>query len=331
MQGVADLLVWTVAPRVVQIAALIAVGVGLANLAVEFGAVRLIARFSRPLTNPANLPDEVGTAILATATSTTAGYGMLAEYRDAGLLDDRATLVAITINTFFGFVQHVFTYYVPVLIPILGTTVGVTYVGIRAGIALGITLLGIVGGALLLSERNVDPAATVDVDEPDTDDRTRRDRLWTAGSRSWEKTVEIVPRLAVVYSVVIVLMEYHESITAALGIGDVVAAGRTAIGAVTGVLGLPEESVAVVAVVTVDLTVGAISLAPLIGDAFTAEQAVIALLFGSALSFTVSTFKRSIPFQYGIWGAEFGTKVIILNTTLKLLFIALSIAVLLLL
>jgi hypothetical protein len=51
----------------------------------------------------------VGSAILTTAASTTAGYGMLAEYREFGMLDDRATLVAITINTFFGFVQHVFT------------------------------------------------------------------------------------------------------------------------------------------------------------------------------------------------------------------------------
>ena len=72
---------------------------------------------------------------------------MLAEYRDAGLLDDRATLVAVTINTFFGFVQHIFTFYAPVLIPILGLKVGLLYVGTRAAVALGITVAGVVAGA----------------------------------------------------------------------------------------------------------------------------------------------------------------------------------------
>ena len=100
-----------VAPRVARIAVFIAVGVFLANLAVGFGVVERVAGLSRFLTGPANLPDEVGTAILTTAASTTAGYGMLAEYRESGLLDDRATLVAVTINTFFGFVQHIFTFY----------------------------------------------------------------------------------------------------------------------------------------------------------------------------------------------------------------------------
>ena len=100
-----------VLPRVARIALFIAVGVFLANLAVGFGVVEHVAGLSRYLTQPANLPDEVGTAILTTAASTTAGYGMLAEFRESGLLDDRATLVAVTINTFFGFVQHIFTFY----------------------------------------------------------------------------------------------------------------------------------------------------------------------------------------------------------------------------
>ncbi|ELK49502.1 transporter gate domain-containing protein, partial [Haloferax sp. BAB-2207] len=89
-----------VLPRVARIAAYIAVGVFAANLVVAFGLVERIAGLSRYLTSPANLPDEVGTAIVTTAASTTAGYGMLAEFRESGVLDDRATLVAVTINTF---------------------------------------------------------------------------------------------------------------------------------------------------------------------------------------------------------------------------------------
>ncbi len=309
-----------VAPRLARITLFISVGVFAANVAVAFGLIRYVAGVSGWLTRPANLPDEVGTAIITTAASTTAGYATLAEYRESGLLDDRATLVAVVINTFFGFVQHVFTYYVPVLIPILGATTGVLYVSARAGIALAITITGVVLGGLLLSERNVDRDALAEVEAsgPDADDRTDRKRVRDAGKKSWKTLRRIVPRLAVVYTLVIALVTYYdvESLT---GVAE----------PVTALLGLPGASVPVIAVYTLDTTAGAVTIAPLLADTFTPRTAVATLLIGGILSFAVSTFRRSIPFQYGIWGAEFGTKVIVVNTALKLVFISLTVALLL--
>jgi len=313
-----SLLLSDVLPRILTIALAIGVGVTLANLAVEFGAVEYIAVLSKPLTGPANLPDEVGTAILTTATSTTAGYGMLAEFRESGLLDDRATLVAVTINTFFGFVQHIFTFYVPVLIPILGVQVGVPYVGARAGIALAITLTGILAGALLLTERNVDPTAMESVEGPDSEDRTRREKVVSALERTWKLLRKVVPRLAIIYALVVVLIESYD-----------IAEALDFAAPLSGLLDLPPEAIPVIAIYAVDTTAGAVAIAPQLGDPFTATQAVVAMLVGGVVSFAFSTFKRSIPFQYGIWGAEFGTKVIIVNTVLKIAFISLTVALLL--
>ncbi len=310
-----------VVPRLVRISAFIAVGVFAANVAVAFGLIRYVAGLSGYLTRPANLPDEVGTAILTTAASTTAGYATLAEYRESGLLDDRATLVAVTINTFFGFVQHVFTYYVPVLIPILGATTGGLYVAARAGIALAITVTGVVLGGLLVSGRNVDRAALADIDAagPDADERGRRERVRDAGEKSLGTLRRIVPRLAVVYTLVVAFVTYYdvESLTAVAE-------------PVTATLGLPSAAVPVVAVYTLDTTAGAVAIEPLLGSTFTPRTAVATLLIGGILSFAVSTFRRSIPFQYGIWGPAFGTKVIAVNTALKLVFISATVALLLL-
>ena len=309
-----------VAPRLARITAFISIGVFAANVAVAFGLIRYVAGLSGWLTRPANLPDEVGTAILTTAASTTAGYATLAEYRESGLLDDRATLVAVVINTFFGFVQHVFTYYVPVLIPILGTTTGTLYVSARAGIALAITLCGVALGGLLLSERNVNREALADIEAsgPDADDRGGRKRVRDAAGKSWKTLRRIVPRLAVVYTLVIGLITYYdvESLT---GVAE----------PVTTLLGLPGAAVPVIAVYTLDTTAGAVTIAPLLDGTFTPRTAVATLLIGGILSFAVSTFRRSIPFQYGIWGAEFGTKVILVNTALKLVFISITVALLL--
>ena len=335
-----------VLPRVARISVFIAVGVFLANVAVGFGLVDYVAALSRFLTRPANLPDEVGTAILTTAASTTAGYGMLADFRDSGRLDDRATLVAVTMNTFFGFVQHIFTFYAPVLIPILGLEVGLLYVGSRAAIALAITVTGVVAGAVLLdgppsrATESADTAATDTVETdgsggpngdngpspsaddgptlPGDEDDTARGVLETAAEKTWSKLTRIVPRLAVVYVLVTLLVETTD-LTA------VTAAAEP----LTSLVGLPGAAVPAIVAYSFDTTVGAATIAPQIGTVFTPRTAVVTMLLGGIVSFAFSTFKRSIPFQYGIWGAEFGSKVIVVNTALKVVYIALAVAVLL--
>ncbi|MFC7130257.1 nucleoside recognition protein [Haloferax chudinovii] len=322
-----------VLPRVARIAAYIAVGVFAANLVVAFGLVERIAGLSRYLTSPANLPDEVGTAIVTTAASTTAGYGMLAEFRESGVLDDRATLVAVTINTFFGFVQHIFTFYWPVLIPILGREVGFMYVGARAAIALAITATGVVAGAVLLSDRNTTPVAVAETDgsggvgdaaasaddsaDADDTDDSLREAVEDAARSTWTKLRRIVPRLAVVYVVVTLLLRTTdlESFAALAS-------------PLTNLVGLPGAAVPVVVAFAFDTTTGAATIAPAVGETFTPKQAVATMLIGGIISFAVSTFKRSIPFQYGIWGPEFGSKVIAVNTGLKIVFIAVAVALL---
>ena len=307
-----------VAPRVARIAALVSVSVYLANVAVAFGLVEKIAGLSRLLTGPANLPDEVGTAILTTTASTTAGYSMLADLWESDYLDDRATLIAVVMNTFFGFAQHVFTYYIPVLIPILGLEVGVLYVSLRALIALAITLVGILAGALLLSERNINENVQLDPDALDEEEQTPKERLLAAWERTRPTLRRLVPRLVVVYTLVTLLVGRYD-LTAITGSAD----------PLVGLVGLPAAAVPVMAVYTFDTTSGAATIAPLLGEVFTPRQAVATLLLGGIISFAVSTFKRSIPFQYGIWGPEFGTKVIVVNTALKIVFISLTVVVLL--
>jgi len=343
--SVVAVVLWQVLPRVLTVTVLIAVGVTLANLAVEFGVVDRVRGLAQPLTARANLPAEAGVAVVTTAASPTAGYGMLATLRDSGTLDDRATLVAVTINTFFGFVQHIFTFYVPVLIPILGLEVGLLYVGARAAISLAITLVGVLAGALFVSPANVDPDATPDDlgesdDGPehatdggasgddagssagDTDSPSLRDRTADALESTRSTLRRVAPRLLVVYTLVLVLTtQYPETVRSVTSVAD----------PLTAWLGLPGAAAGIIGVFAVDITSGAFAIAPLIGPGgpFTPRTAVATMLVGGIVSFAISTFKRSIPFQYGIWGASFGSKVVALNTALKVVFIAIALAVLL--
>ncbi|ERG98801.1 MAG: uncharacterized protein conserved in archaea [Haloquadratum sp. J07HQX50] len=317
-------------PRVGRITALITIGVFVANIAVEAGLIRRIAAVSKFLTRPANLPDIVGTAIITTAASTTAGYGMLADFRESGRLSDVETLIAVTMNTFFGFIQHVFTFYAPVLIPILGLEVGLLYVGSRAAIALGITVAGIAAGAVMLRGSPLGQTPSRPQRQDDIPPAERHSTVSEAEDTSplviteaalrstWPKIRRIIPRLAIIYVIVTLVIETQdlESITA-------IAAPLTA------VLGLPGAALPVIAVFTFDTTAGAATIAPMVGTTFSPRAAVATMLLGGIISFAVSTFKRSIPFQYGIWGPSFGSKVIIVNTILKVVFILAALAVLL--
>ncbi len=317
LSSIADTLV-DVLPRVARIAVFVSVAVYIANVGVAFGLVEKIAGLSRFLTGPANLPDEVGTAILTTTASTTAGYAMLADLRESGYLDDTATLIAVIMNTFFGFAQHVFTYYIPVLIPILGYQVGIMYVSARALIALAITFVGIAAGALMLSDRNFNHEVQLNPDALETDDQTPKQRLIAAWDRTRPTLRRLVPRLVVVYTFVTLLVTRYD-----------IEAITSPVDPLVGLVNLPGEAIGVIAVYTFDTTAGAATIAPMLGTIFTPRQAVATLLLGGIVSFAVSTFKRSIPFQYGIWGAEFGTKVIIVNTVLKIVFISLTVGLLL--
>jgi hypothetical protein len=147
---------------------------------------------------------------------------------------------------------------------------------------------------------------------------TRREVVEHAWERTLPKLRRIVPRLAVVYTLVVVLTRTYD-LTALTSVADPLAT----------VVGLPGAAVPVIAVFALDTTAGAATIAPLVGVEFTARQAVATMLIGGIVSFAVSTFKRSIPFQYGIWGPAFGSKVIAVNTAFKVVFIGLVVTALL--
>lgn len=311
MQQVVDSLVF-VFTRIVPA---ILVGVTLANVAVELGLMRYIAAATRPITRGANLPDEAGGAILTCLASPAAGYSMLADYREKGRIDDRQTIVAVTINTFPGSVSHLLTYYVPVVIPILGTRASALYVGARLGIALAITLTGLLLGRLLLTA----PARYTT--PPGFDGRDWRERVLEGLESSYLLLRKVLVRIVAAYVVVSLLISYG-------AISSVTVYAKP----LTSALGLNHEVAAIIATRVADVTSSFVVAGSLISGGSLAEtEAVVALLVGSLLSLTVNTFKSSMPFQFAIWGSNFGTRVVLVNLILKLFFLSLFVSGLILL
>ncbi|ELK44725.1 transporter gate domain-containing protein, partial [Haloferax sp. BAB-2207] len=170
------------------------------------------------------------------------------------------------------------------------------------------------GGAVDAVDSAADAGDSGDAAESDD---SLRETVDDAARSTWKKLRRIVPRLAVVYVAVTLLLRTTdlESFAALAS-------------PLTNLVGLPGAAVPVVVAFAFDTTTGAATIAPAIGETFTPRQAVATMLIGGIISFAVSTFKRSIPFQYGIWGPEFGSKVIAVNTGLKIVFIAVAVALL---
>lgn len=291
----------------------VVLGVALANVLVEFGLMRYVSAATRPVTRGANLPDEAGGAVLTCLASPAAGYSMLADYRGKGSLSDRQTLIAVVINTFPGSTSHLFTYYIPVVIPILGLEAGAMYVGARLGISLAITLTGLVAGRALL-ERPERFAAAL---EPDG--RDRGEQVMDGLRNSYSLLRKILVRLVAAYVLVSVLAAYG-------ALDSVVRYAEP----VTGSLGLAPGVAAVVAARVLDTTSSFVVASSLMGSGdLVAAEAVVALLVGGLVSLTVHTFKSSIPFQFSVWGPEFGTRVVALNLALKLFFLGAFVSVIL--
>jgi len=167
-----------------------------------------------------------------------------------------------------------------------------------------------------------------DDDGPTTTRGKVREAIWSTG----DKLRSILPRLLVVYALVAVLIARQDAVSAFLvaTVGVSIPGLAAPVEALAGLVGLPGAAVPVIAVFAIETTNGAIVIAPLIEQGvFTPRQAVATMLIGGIVSFAVSTFKRSIPFQYGIWGAEFGSKVVAVNTALKVVFIGVAVVVLL--
>jgi len=95
-----------------------------ANVLSEFGVIDRALWIVRPVVKYANLSPESGLAVVTYLASGNAGSAMLAGFYEQKIIDERETIVASFVSSFFSFLNHVFIYFIPVVIPLLGIEAG---------------------------------------------------------------------------------------------------------------------------------------------------------------------------------------------------------------
>jgi hypothetical protein len=106
----------------------IAIGLFATSFAVDLGLMRKFDRLIKPISSKANISAVSALSVVTCTFSTTAGYSMLMDGLNERIISKREVIATTLISSFPSILSHLFTYFIPVVIPILGLTTGAIYV-----------------------------------------------------------------------------------------------------------------------------------------------------------------------------------------------------------
>ncbi|OKY79009.1 MAG: putative membrane protein [Candidatus Methanohalarchaeum thermophilum] len=294
---------------VFRILPIVVLGIILGNIIYELGLIDKISVLSAPIIKFANLPKESGLTLVTMIASPAASYSMLSNFYEREILDEKQTVVTTFTNTFFAYFRHVFTFYLPVVIPILGLKTGLIYIFVRIIISLFSTLFGMAVGHFYL---NLEDSSLEfeDIGE-NRSNGTIKQKIIEGFKKSKPTLRKIVPRLTLVYVLVAfaLVLDLFEPI------------GRLA-DPITTLIGLPGEASTVIIARFANVTASFVLAGNLLNSGILGSYEVIAtLLIGSLFSLFTHFLKTSLPNKIAYFGTNLGIKVALYNWVISTSFI----------
>ena len=305
---------------VIKIVPIIAIGIFATGLAVNLGLMRKFDRLVKPLSAKARISGTSALSVLTCTFSSTAGYSMLSEGLNNKRISEREVIAVSLITSFPGILSHLFTFFIPVVIPILGFTTGVIYVCLRGFVALLKTCLGIFLARLWLKDiDNQSTNSQSSVSNPVHTSIDKKHALNKSAASTYKMLKRITPIMLITLFLTSVAME--------LGIFQ---SFSKILDPVMNILGLESEIALISATLIVNTYSGMILSGSLLGDGMISTKGVlIALLLGNVISFSTRFVKHSLPLHVSLFGPKLGGKIVAVNGAATLAIDVLLIAVLL--
>ena len=306
---------------VAKIVPIIAIGIFATSFAVNIGLMKKFDRLIKPLSSKANISAVSALSIVTCTFSTTAGYSMLVDGLNEKIVSERELIATTVISSFPSILSHLFTFFIPVVIPILGLTTGSIYVCLVGFAAFLKSCIGIILARLWLKDANtssskptlsaLDPARAPVVDNKSAVNKSAKS--------AYRMLKRIVPTMFITLFLVSVAMELNlfESFSAILE-------------PVTSILGLESEIALISATEIVNTYAGIILAGSLLGEGLISTKGVlIALLLGTVVSFSARFVKHSLPLHVSLFGPKLGGKTVAVNAATTLAIDVLFIVILL--
>jgi len=307
---------------VAKIVPIIALGIFVTSLAVNLGLMRKLDRLIKPLSRKTNISAVSALSVVTCAFSTTAGYSMLVDGLNEKMISERELIATTLISSFPGILSHLFTFFIPVVIPILGLTTGSIYVCLVGLAAFLKSCIGIILARLWLKDANtcspksqqsttLDPARAPVV--------SKKNAVNKSAKSTYKMLKRIVATMFITLFLVSVALELNlfQSFSAILE-------------PVTNILRLESEVALISATDIVNTYAGIILAGSLLSEGLISTKGVlIALLLGTVVSFSARFVKHSLPLHISLFGPKLGSKTVAINAATTLAIDVLFIAVLL--
>jgi hypothetical protein len=303
-----------------RIVPVIAIGIFATSFAVDIGLMRKFNRLIKPISRKANISALSALSVVTCTFSTTAGYSMLVDGLNEKTISEREVIATTLISSFPSILSHFLTYFIPVVIPILGLTTGVLYVCMVGLASLLKTCLGIFLARIWLKDtkKRSAIAATDHNNAPVVD---KKQALNKSAKSAYNMLKRIVPTMFITLFLVSVAME--------LNLFDRFSA---ILGPITSFFGLESGVALISATEIVNTTAGIILAGSLLAEGLiTTKSVLIALFLGTVVSFSARFAKHSLPLHVSLFGPKLGSKTVAINATTTLVIDVIFILVLLIL
>lgn len=274
------------------------IGVVAAEFLVEVGWIHKIGFMVSPLTRFAHLREECSISFITAFGSPAASNSMLKKLYDDGFIERKELIVASLINSFPSIIMHWRTM-LPVFIPLLGMA-GMIYLGILTAVGLLRTLVTLLIGRFLLSEKQYVPNNVIH--QPHSFSKSLK--------MSFEKSRKTIYRIVTMTVPVTILV----FVMIDAGFFEVLASFLKEHAVFIPV---PGEALPIIAAqFTANIAAYTIAGNLLSTGILNTKEIVVSLLVGKILS-SIMSIRILIPYYVGIFGSKLGTQIMIYSALLR--------------
>jgi hypothetical protein len=272
-------------------------GCFLGNLFQNTVLLQHLGRVMHPLARLGRLPVGCATSLTLCLADRIAGYAMLAELKNTGVVGAREVVVSFLVSALPTGIYFTIFFIGPAVIASLGCRTGAVYLAIYLGISLMIGAVGMLLGRLLL------PLPDQGQEEGDRSRETVRLSWRDKLAKAVRRTLPAFCRLAVVFMPVTFLVSI-------LLHTDIVNQILRQVEPIISYLGLPAPVILVITTGVISMIAAIGTLGPILqAGLVTPAEAVIALLVTSVLHYLYEFWSSGLPTNISIFGPKLGGKV----------------------
>ncbi|XRP96326.1 nucleoside recognition domain-containing protein [Methanocaldococcus sp. 16A] len=284
----------------IKISIIVLITVFIVNYIMNTGIMKKFSEKLSPILKRLKINPISISSILACFFSPTVGYSILAEGLKESKINEKEIIGTSLANSFPSVLSHTFTFFIPIVVPILGWT-GVLFVLIRLGVALIKTIIGFLYLSII--------SKNYSFEMPNINKMDKKENV----KKSFKSTLRFAKRLIPTMFFMMTLVVYLSKV----GFFDYV---EKFVQPITNLLKL-NPNVGILALTEIMNVQAAIVMAGgfLNEGILNSKEVLIGLIIGNVLTFSSRYAKHSLPLHVSLFGAKLGTKIVMVNAAITLM------------